>query len=116
MPSVNKIKLNICATDYVLTTDESDSYMRELAGEVDHDMRVLLDSDPRISTTMAAVMTALTNADRARKAEAAADNLRSQMKGYLDDNAKARQEAENARREADALRRELDQLSGQTRL
>ena len=48
MPSVNKIKLNICATDYVLTTDESDSYMRELAGEVDHDMRVLLDSDPRI--------------------------------------------------------------------
>ena len=47
-------------------------------------------------------MTALTNADRARKAEAAADNLRSQMKGYLDDNAKARQEAENARREADA--------------
>lgn len=33
MPSVNKIKLNICATDYVLTTDESDSYMRELAGE-----------------------------------------------------------------------------------
>ena len=33
MPSVNKIKLNICATDYVLTTDEPDSYMRELGGE-----------------------------------------------------------------------------------
>ena len=115
MPSVNKIKLNICATDYVLTTDEPDSYMRELGGEVDHDMRVLLDSDPRISTTMAAVMTALTNADRARKAEAAADNLRSQMKGYLDDNAKARQEAETARREAAQLRRELEQLRGQAK-
>ena len=89
--------------------------MRELGGEVDHDMRVLLDSDPRISTTMAAVMTALTNADRARKAEAAADNLRSQMKGYLDDNAKARQEAENARREAAQLRRELEQLRGQAK-
>ena len=75
MPSVNKIKLNICATDYVLTTDEPDSYMRELGGEVDHDMRVLLDSDPRISTTMAAVMTALTNADRARKAEFAKANV-----------------------------------------
>lgn len=115
MPSVNKIKLNICATDYVLTTDEPDSYMRELGGEVDHDMRVLLDSDPRISTTIAAVMTALTNADRARKAEAAADNLRSQMKGYLDDNAKARQEAENARREAAQLHRELEQLRGQAK-
>ena len=103
MPSVNKIKLNICATDYVLTTDEPGSYMRELGGEVDHDMRVLLDSDPRISTTMAAVMTALTNADRARKAEAAADN------------AKARQEAENARREAAQLRRELEQLRGQAK-
>ena len=60
-------------------------------------------------------MTALTNADRARKAEAAADNLRSQMKGYLDDNAKARQEAENARREAAQLRRELVQLRGQAK-
>ena len=50
-----------------------------------------------------------------REAEAAADNLRSQMKGYLDDNAKARQEAENARREAAQLRRELEQLRGQAK-
>ena len=46
--------------------------------------------------------------DEAKKAEAAADNLRAQMKSYLDDNARARMEADNARREADRLRRELE--------
>lgn len=32
------------------------------------------------------------------------------MKGYLDDNARARQELENARRETERLRREIDDL------
>ena len=104
MPLVNKVKLNICATDYVVTSEEPAEYMRQLGSELDHAMRVLLDSDPRVSTTMAAVLTALTNADRAVKAEAAADNLRQQMKEYLDDNAKTRQELERLRREVQELR------------
>ena len=81
-----------------------------LGGQVDRDMRALLHADERISTTMAAVLVAITNADAAKKAEGAADNLRSQMKGYLDDNARARQELENARRETERLRREIDDL------
>ncbi|MCI8553319.1 MAG: cell division protein ZapA [Clostridiales bacterium] len=104
MPFINRVKLNICATDYVVTSEDSTEYMREVGSEVDHAMRVLLDSDPRISTTMAAVLTALTNADRARKAEAAADNLRQQMKEYLDDNTRTRQELERLRREVQELR------------
>lgn len=104
MPFTNRVKLSICATDYTVTSEDSEEYMRSIGAEVDHAMRVLLDSDPRISTTMAAVLTALTNADRAHKAEAAADNLRQQMKDYLDDNAKARQELERLRREVQELR------------
>lgn len=110
MPSVNKVKLNICGSEYAITSDETEEYVRELAGQVDRDMRALLHADDRISTTMAAVLVAITNADSAKKAEDAADNLRAQMKGYLDDNARARQETENARREAERLRRELEEL------
>lgn len=113
MSMKNKIRLDICGTEYSLTSDESETYMREIGEQVAQEMRGLMNSDERISTTMAAVLTALNNADQARKANATADNLRAQMKDYLDDNARARQDAENARREADRLRRELDELRRQ---
>ena len=110
MPSVNKVRLNICGSEYAITSDEAEEYVRERGGQVDRDMRALLHADDRISTTMAAVLVAITNADAAKKAENAADNLRAQMKGYLDDNARARQETENTRREMERLRREIEDL------
>ena len=108
--SVQRVKVIICGTEYTITSDEPEEYIRELALGVDRDMRALSENDNRVSTTMAAVLTAITNADAAKKAVGAADNLRVQMKGYLDDNARSRQEADAARREADRLRRELDEL------
>jgi regulator of replication initiation timing len=47
---------------------------------------------------MAAVLTAINNADRARKAEASVDNLREQLAEYLEEN-------QALRAEMDALRR-----------
>ncbi|MPN32265.1 Cell division protein ZapA [bioreactor metagenome] len=110
MASKNRIRLNICGTDYMITSDEPEAYVRELGNELDRTMRSMMNNDSRVSTTMAAVLTAITLADEARKATASADNLRSQIKDYLTDNARARSEAEEARREADRLRRELDEL------
>jgi cell division protein ZapA len=107
---MNKIKLTICGIDYTLSSDETDDYMTDLAGQIDREMQELLRSNDRLSTTMAAVLTALNNADMARKAIAATDNLRAQMKGYLDDNAHIRQEADAARREAEHLRAEVSLL------
>lgn len=110
MPSKNRIKLNICDTEYIITSDEPESYVRELGDELDRSMSALVTSDSRVSTTMAAVLTALTLADEARKASASADNLRSQIKEYLSDNARVRAELEDSRREIDRLRREIDEL------
>lgn len=102
---MEKVRLTICGTDYVLTTDESDAYMQELAGRVERAMQGML-VNPRISMTMAAVMAALSSEDTAQKALQSADNLRAQMKEYLDDNSRARSETINAKQEADRLRQE----------
>ena len=110
MPNINRVRLEICETEYIVTSEEPESYMLELGAQLDRDMRTLMNNDSRISTTMAAVLAALNNADIARKATDAADNLRAQMKEYLDDNARARQDADNARREADRLRREVQDM------
>ncbi|MBQ8495817.1 MAG: cell division protein ZapA [Clostridia bacterium] len=105
----NKVNLTIAGATYCLTSEESVAYMNELGAEVDSQMRELM-KNPRVSTTMAAVLCALNCMDTAKKAEAVADNLRAQMKSYLDDNARARIEADNARREVERLRRELEML------
>ncbi len=112
--SANKVTLNIAGSDYVIASDENAAYLQELGAKVDKEMRELLENS-RISTTMAAVLTALNNADLAQKASDAADNLRAQMKGYLDDNNRARTEADNARREVERLRRELQELRSRSR-
>ncbi len=110
MPAKTRVKLDICGSEYIITSDEPESYVLELGAELDRSMRALMSNDPRVSTTMAAVLTALTVQDEARKANASADNLRSQIKEYLSDSARARSEAEEARREAERLRRELNDL------
>ena len=110
MAAKHRVKLDICGTEYIIASDEPESYVLELGAELDRSMRALMNNDPRISTTMAAVLTAITAQDEARKAHASADNLRSQIKEYLSDNARARSEADEARREAERLRRELNDL------
>lgn len=110
MATMRKVKVSIAGTDYTIASDEEEVYVRELAAEVDREMQHMLEAGARVSTTMAAVLTAITSADKARKATETADNLRMQMKDYLDDNARVRAEAEAARRECANLRRELQEL------
>ena len=110
MGMTNKVRLNICGSEYTFTTDEPEGYIQELGAQLDAEMRNLMNSDDRITLVMAAVMTALVKADAANKAEETADNLRAQMKDYLDDNARYRQAADSSHREIERLRREMQDL------
>lgn len=107
---MNKVKVKICRSDYSLTTDEPVGYIQELAAQLDAELSNLMNSDDRITLVMAAVLTALVKSTEAKKAEETADNLRAQMKEYLDDNARYRQAADNSHREIERLRREIDDL------
>ena len=53
---------------------------------------------------------ALDQADACKKATASADNLRAQIKDYLEDSARARMEVDVARREIERLNREISNL------
>ena len=110
MAMVHKVKLKIGGMEYAISTDAAEGYIQELAAQLDTDIRNLMHSDDRISLTAATVMTALMRADDAQKATETADNLRMQMKEYLDDSSRYRQAADSSRREIDRLRRELDEL------
>ena len=57
-------------------------------------------------------MTALGYLDELQKAVRSADNMRAQVRDYLEDASKAKLAAEEARREVESLRRQLEQLRG----
>ena len=95
----NRITMSICGEDYTLVADESAAYMEKVGALVDEKMTQLQEG-AHVSRIDAAVLTAVNLADELLKAQEAAENLRRQLKTYLD-------EASQAKAEASELKRQL---------
>ncbi len=108
--ALNRLKANICGTSYTLVSEESLSYMRDLVAQVDAEMAQIITDDRRMSTTMAAVLTAVQNADKATKESRAADELRLQLKRMVDECEHLKDQLADARAESARLQKELLQL------
>lgn len=110
--ATSKVRLNICGSSYVVNTSESEDYMQNLADRLNLDMNELMASSNSVSITTAAVMTALNYRDELEKASGSADNMRRQIKDYLEDAANAKSEAADAKRQVQELQRQLEQMRG----
>lgn len=110
MEEKNTVTLNICGTEYIISSEENAGYMQELGVQVDTQIRNIMNTNNRISLVMAAVMTALDKADEAKKATQTADNLRKQLKSFFDDNNRSRSDADNLRRQIQQLQKEKQEL------
>ena len=106
----NKVHIKICGSSYTIITEDDPDYVEELAEAIDSEMKQISAESPSLSTTQCAVLVALDKADACKKATASADNLRAQIKDYLEDSARARMEVDVARREIERLNREISNL------
>ena len=113
--ATSKVRLNICGSSYGVNTSESEDYRKNLADRLNLDMNELMASSNSVSITTAAVMTALNYRDELEKASGSADNMRRQIKDYLEDAASAKMAAEEARRENASLKRRVDELERRLR-
>lgn len=111
MPT-NKIKLEICGGTYVLASTDTEEYVQSLAERLDADMNRVLTETPSASVTTSAVITALDYLDELSKSKNGADNMRAQIKDYLEDAARAKQVAVELKKENDRLKQELAYLKG----
>ena len=103
----NRVVVNICGEEYTFIAEESASYMQRVGAYVDEKMQEVL-SGAKVGRTDAAVLTAANIADELFKAQAAAEQLRSQIKGYLDEASKAQSEVSELKREIFRLQQKLD--------
>ena len=95
----NRVTMNICGEDYTLVAEETAAYMEKIGSMVDEKMRGLMD-EARVSRNDAAVLAAVNLADELCKAQEGTENLRRQLKSYLD-------EASAAKNEVSELKRQL---------
>ncbi len=108
--ALNRLKANICGTTYTLVSEESLSYMRDLVAQVDAQMSEIVTGNARMSTTMAAVLTAIDNADKANKESRAAEDLRLQLKRMVDDTEHLKDQLAAAREEVSRLYKETMEM------
>lgn len=93
----NRVTMSICGTEYILVAEEDAAYMEKIGGMVDAEMQKLMDS-AHMSRDAAAVLAAVNLADQLTKAQEGAENLRRQLKTYLDEASRAKNEAAELRR------------------
>lgn len=107
---VTKVKLTICGSNYIVSTTDSEEYVNQLAERLDNDMTEIMTQNPSASVAASAVISALSYLDELNKNASSTDNMRAQIKDYLEDAAKAKLDAENARRQVEKLTAELEAL------
>jgi cell division protein ZapA len=106
----NKLKVNICHKEYTLMSEETQEYTNKLALSVDNRIMSISKRSPSLSTVDAAVLTALDYADELEKANQNIENIRSQIKDYVDDASRARSQSDDAQREIRALKERIERL------
>ncbi len=110
MEEARKIKLEIAGASYTVNTTEQEGYVRDLAAEITQDINNLMSRNPALSMNDALVLCAISYLDEYKKENANSDHIRSQLKDYLGDTARARMEVDEANRRADRLEKELAEL------
>lgn len=94
----NRVTMNICGEEYTLVAEENAAYMEKVGSLVDEKMTEVMES-AHVGRTDAAVLAALNMADELLKAQEASENLRRQLKTYLDEATRAKNEASDLKRQ-----------------
>lgn len=94
----NHVCVSIAGRNYTLVADEDEAYVTKVAAFVDTKLAEL-SGDPRVTPLDAAVLTCANITDEYFKSMESLDNLRRQLKGYLEDSAHTKTELAELRRE-----------------
>lgn len=108
METINRVKIEICGTKFIISSQKEERYVRELGEILNAQTKELMNSAQNITFNEALALTAMNFLDAYKEAEKNSDHLRSQINAYLEDAGRARIEADEARHEVARLKRELE--------
>ena len=106
----NRVVISICGEEYTFIAEESATYMQKVGAYVSEKMQEVLDG-AKVGRTDGAILTAVNIADELFKAQAASEQLRSQIKGYVDEASHAQSKVNELKREEFRLQQRLESLN-----
>ena len=101
----NRITVTIGNQNYTLVATEDQEYIQQLAAQVNAEINQVV-AEGHLAYSDAIVLAAMNLADKYFKERDAADNLRTQLKEYLDESSRLKTELSDAKREIFRLQKE----------
>ncbi len=102
MALLKNVSFTVAGTEFMIQTEEEPDYIRSLAADVDGRISVYLRMGSKVSLSMSSILTAMEYCDEYTKLKADMENLRGQIRSYID-------EAQASQQESEALRLQLQQ-------
>ena len=98
MAAQNKVRVEICGSRYVVSSNEPVEYVKRLANAIESKVKHFMDSSPNVTLNDAYFLALLNYADLYEKSEQNADHIRSQLTEYLEDSTRAKLEIDEYKR------------------
>lgn len=105
-----KVEVKINNIEYTLVTNEPEEYVQRVALLVNKHMNKITENAPQLSTAMKAVLAAINLGDEFLKNEGILDNLRVELKGYMDESKGLSAELEEKKAENEKLKEDIHKL------
>lgn len=105
-----KVEVKINNIEYTLVTNEPEEYVQRVAVLVNKRMQQITENAPRLSTAMKSVLTAINIADEYLKNESVLENMRVELKGYIEQTKGLGTELEAKKLEVEKLREDVHKL------
>ena len=101
---MNRIKIILAGKEYAIQTEESVSYVKQLAESLNTKIEEFMQQNEALSMTSASMLVALGLMDDCIKAASDKDNLRKQVIDYLEEATRSRTEITELKKEIESLR------------
>ena len=102
-----KVEVKINNVEYTLLTNESEEYVQRVALLVNKRMAQIQEGNKQLSTAMTAVLTSINIADELLKNEGVLDNIRLELKRYMEEAQRSGEELEAKKLEVEKLKEDV---------
>jgi len=101
-----KISVTIAGHDLLLVSNEPEVHVQRVATLVDNELLSIRETSPELSFQKALILASTNLADRLIHAEETAESLRKQLKDYIEEVARSKNELADTRRELNRLKKD----------
>lgn len=105
-----RVEVKINNVEYTLVTNETEEYVQRVALQVNKRMAQIQEENKQLSTAMTAVLAAINIADDLLKNEVVLDNIRAELKKYMEESRRNGEELAEKKLEVEKMKEDIHKL------